>query len=154
MMNTLIPAPPGMPAWKRIMDWVLLILLVPALLLLFIVLALLIKLVSRGPVFFMQDRIGYRGKRFRLYKFRTMHCRADTEVHRQHIAHLIDSKVPMEKLDARGDSRLIPWGRIIRASGLDELPQLINVVKGEMSLVGPRPWSLDLLKLDSVCGLP
>lgn len=101
--------------------------------------AALMSVTSPGPIFFRQERVGYLGRRFRLYKFRTMHVGADTAGHQAHMAELINSGGPMKKLDAKGDSRLIPLGWIFRASGLDELPQIINVLKGEMSLVGPRP---------------
>jgi lipopolysaccharide/colanic/teichoic acid biosynthesis glycosyltransferase len=94
---------------------------------------------SPGPVFFRQERVGYRGRRFMLYKFRTMHVSADVSTHQAHFAELVKGNAPMLKLDSRGDSRLIPGGWLFRASGLDELPQIINVLRGEMSLVGPRP---------------
>jgi lipopolysaccharide/colanic/teichoic acid biosynthesis glycosyltransferase len=94
---------------------------------------------ARGPIFFRQERVGQRGRRFLLYKFRTMHATASTAPHQAHFSHLMTSNVPMQKLDARGDTRLIPGGWLLRASGLDELPQIINVLKGEMSIVGPRP---------------
>jgi len=64
---------------------------------------------------------------------------ADTAVHEAHMARLIETNGPMTKLDAHGDNRLIPCGRMLRAAGVDELPQLINVLRGEMSIVGPRP---------------
>jgi len=73
------------------------------------------------------------------YKFRTMFVRADTGVHREHFSKLIETNAPMAKIDGQRDSRLIPFGWILRATGLDELPQLFNVLKGEMSIVGPRP---------------
>jgi exopolysaccharide production protein ExoY len=74
-----------------------------------------------------------------LFKFRTMHVNAETRSHEDYFASLVRAEVPMTKLDAAGDSRLIPWGRFLRASGLDELPQIFNVLRGDMSLVGPRP---------------
>lgn len=96
-------------------------------------------MVSPGNVLFRQTRIGHGGKRFTIYKFRSMKLEALTEVHEAHVEHLIKSNLPMTKLDVAGDSRLIAGGCFIRSSGLDELPQLINVLRGEMSLVGPRP---------------
>jgi lipopolysaccharide/colanic/teichoic acid biosynthesis glycosyltransferase len=104
-----------------------------------LVMTILMKFVSPGPVFFQQERVGYLGKRFKCYKFRTMFAGSDAAIHRAHCEQLIGSNAPMVKMDAQGDSRLIHGGRLIRASGLDELPQLINVLRGEMSLIGPRP---------------
>jgi lipopolysaccharide/colanic/teichoic acid biosynthesis glycosyltransferase len=104
-----------------------------------LVLAALVKCVSRGPVLFRQDRVGYLGRRFVCYKYRSMKVNAPTDEHREHFIELMNSDEPMVKLDAKGDHRLIPFGSLIRAMGLDELPQLFNVLRGEMSLVGPRP---------------
>jgi exopolysaccharide production protein ExoY len=101
--------------------------------------ALMVKLVSPGPVLFKQERVGYGGRRFLCLKFRTMAVNADCGVHAGHVVRLMKSGRPMAKLDAVGDRRLIPGGWLLRACGLDELPQLINVLRGEMSLVGPRP---------------
>jgi lipopolysaccharide/colanic/teichoic acid biosynthesis glycosyltransferase len=104
-----------------------------------IVIACGIKIVSPGCVFFFQERIGYRGRRFKLFKFRSMKTNVETSSHEQHCVDLIKADRPMTKLDAAGDARIIPLGRLLRASGLDELPQIFNVLRGEMSLVGPRP---------------
>lgn len=97
------------------------------------------RLTSPGPILFRQERVGYRGERFRLFKFRTMHVGASTATHQAHFSELMKANVPMQKLDAPGDSRLVKGAWLLRASGLDELPQIINVLRGEMSLVGPRP---------------
>ena len=104
-----------------------------------IVVALWITLASKGPVIYWQERMGFRGKRFAMFKFRSMKVSAETESHESHFAHVIESDAPMTKLDAAGDSRLIPLGAFLRAAGLDELPQIFNVIRGEMSLVGPAP---------------
>jgi lipopolysaccharide/colanic/teichoic acid biosynthesis glycosyltransferase len=129
----------NLPLWKRMLDFGVIILMSPGLLLLGGGAALVVILGSRGPVLFRQRRVGYKGRAFTCYKFRTMHVGADTECHRGHTRQLIGSDAPMTKLDARRDPRLIPFGAALRATGLDELPQLINVIKGEMSIVGPRP---------------
>ncbi len=129
----------GLPAWKRMLDWIVILVLCPAFLLLGVALALLVKCGSRGPVLFRQRRIGYKGREFTLFKFRTMKEDAESESHREHFCQLMEAEVPMTKLDAQNDPRLIPLGCLLRATGLDELPQILNVVRGEMSFVGPRP---------------
>ncbi len=133
-----VPSVP-MPMWKRAIDVVLCLLALPVLGLFTLVGVIMMKLVSPGPIFFRQERIGYLGRSFMIYKFRTMKVGADTGIHRALTTELIGSNAPMMKMDARGDSRLLPGAKWIRASGLDELPQLINVLKGEMSFIGPRP---------------
>jgi len=127
------------PRWKRALDFFCIAVTAPAWAVVGSVVYLLVKVVSPGPAFFRQQRIGYRGKPFECFKFRTMVVNADTGVHQGHLAELISSNTPMTKLDAAGDRRLIPFGRVLRALGLDELPQLLNVLRGDMSLVGPRP---------------
>lgn len=109
---------------KRLMD---ILLVVPGLLLLlplFFALAVWIKLDSPGPVFFRQERIGRYGRPFCIFKFRTM---------------VVDAEQLGMRITASDDPRITRSGRFLRATKLDELPQLINVLKGEMSLVGPRP---------------
>jgi lipopolysaccharide/colanic/teichoic acid biosynthesis glycosyltransferase len=133
-----VPSVP-MPWGKRALDITFALLALPVLLVATLIMTFAMAIVSPGPVFFYQERIGYLGRRFRCYKFRTMFVGADTTVHRAYCEKLISSNSPWSKLDQAGDSRLIPGGRLIRASGLDELPQLINILRGEMSLIGPRP---------------
>ena len=127
------------PTWKRGSDILLVLLILPFVALLASLVYCWIQLVSPGAVLFRQTRIGRGGKPFTIYKFRSMSLKAPTNIHEAHVEHLIKSNKPMIKLDATGDSRLIKGGCLIRTSGLDELPQFINVLRGEMSLVGPRP---------------
>jgi lipopolysaccharide/colanic/teichoic acid biosynthesis glycosyltransferase len=127
------------PAWKRVLDLLCIAATFPGWLLVGAFVTALIKLTSKGPIFFRQQRIGYRGRPFWCLKFRTMKVDADVGVHQGHLARLIASDAPMTKLDTKGDSRLIPCGLLLRALGLDELPQILNILRGEMSLVGPRP---------------
>jgi lipopolysaccharide/colanic/teichoic acid biosynthesis glycosyltransferase len=129
----------AIPTWKRALDIVLIVAALPILLPLAILIALLIHKASPGPILFQQERVGFRGRGFMCLKFRTMHCGAETRTHQGHLQDLMTSDAPMTKMDAKGDSRIISGGRILRSSGLDELPQLLNVLKGDMSLVGPRP---------------
>ena len=131
--------PTSFPRWKRILDCTIVLLTLPVWLLLTVVVMVWIKMVSDGPVFYRQERVGYRGRPFMLFKFRTMHVNAETQTHEQHLARLIDENCPMQKLDVSGDSRVIRGGWMIRGAGLDELPQVFNVLLGEMTLVGPRP---------------
>ena len=129
----------ALPHWKRGIDIACCIVAMPVLALCALFMTILTKLVSPGPIFFRQDRIGYQGRRFKIYKFRTMVVSADTNVHQSYYKDLIQTNAPMTKLDSKGDKRLIPGGWLLRAAGLDELPQMINVLRGDMSLVGPRP---------------
>jgi exopolysaccharide production protein ExoY len=144
--NSKIPSAGGfamassqVPSWKRVLDVTCILLSLPLWLPVVIVLALWIKLASPGPILFRQERIGYRGRRFMILKFRTMKVNVETQSHEQYLEQLIHANRPMTKLDSSGDPRIILGGRLLRASGLDELPQLFNVLRGEMSLVGPRP---------------
>jgi lipopolysaccharide/colanic/teichoic acid biosynthesis glycosyltransferase len=88
------------------------------------VIAVWIKLDSRGPVFFLQERVGQFGRLFRIFKFRSM---------------IVDAEMRGSQITVSGDRRITRSGRLLRKYKLDELPQLFNVIKGEMSLVGPRP---------------
>jgi lipopolysaccharide/colanic/teichoic acid biosynthesis glycosyltransferase len=114
----------------------------------FIIVPLCIKLTSRGPVLFRQERVGQYGKNFIFLKFRSMYVNNDDNVHKKYVQDLIAGKVSGESA-ANGvgqkvykitnDTRVTPLGNILRKLSLDELPQFYNVLKGEMSLVGPRP---------------
>jgi exopolysaccharide production protein ExoY len=127
------------PRWKRILDLTVVLLSLPIWLILMVMVTVWIKAVSPGPIFYRQERVGYRRRRFMIFKFRSMKVNVETQTHERHLERLMQSNCPMTKLDASGDPRVIPFGRLLRATGLDELPQLFNVVRGEMSLVGPRP---------------
>jgi exopolysaccharide biosynthesis polyprenyl glycosylphosphotransferase len=102
---------------------------------LFLVIAILIKLGSKGPIFFTQERIGLRGRKFKLYKFRTMVVNAEDQLTRLKAMNEADG--PVFKI--KNDPRITRIGRFLRRTGMDELPQLMNVAKGDMSLIGPRP---------------
>ena len=114
---------------------------------LFVVIALLIKASSRGPVLFRQQRVGHYGRCFTFLKFRSMHMGNDPSVHKEYVTRLINGVAEQKPSSGNGqgvyklvnDRRITRVGKFLRKSSLDELPQLLNVLKGEMSLVGPRP---------------
>jgi exopolysaccharide biosynthesis polyprenyl glycosylphosphotransferase len=115
---------------------------------LFLVFGLAIKLTSEGPVLFKQERLGLYGKRFIFLKFRSMYANCDQTIHQNYIKGWINGKKSAPRSEREGeivtykmidDHRITPFGRFLRKTSLDELPQFINVLKGEMSLVGPRP---------------
>jgi lipopolysaccharide/colanic/teichoic acid biosynthesis glycosyltransferase len=122
---------------KRVMDLLVCLLSAPLILPLIAIIAVIVKFDSPGPVFFHQWRTGKHGRRFRMHKFRTMI--SDAEARKAEYAHLNELAWPDFKI--RDDPRVTRVGRILRRLSLDELPQLLNVLKGEMSLVGPRPTS-------------
>ncbi len=134
VLGSLIPNLPYM-ALKRVLDVLVVILALPVLIPLMVLLALLIKLDSSGPVLFIQDRVGFRGEIFSMAKFRTMHAR---EVKDHPDALREDS---MTKSD---DDRITRIGRILRKVRLDEIPQAWNILKGDMSWIGPRPEAISL----------
>lgn len=133
------PSRRRVPGWKASLDLTCILLLLPLWLPLMILLMLATRIASPGPIFYRQKRIGLGGRHFFIWKFRTMRLRAETQIHERYFENLMRVDCPMTKLDAYGDPRLAPLGRVLRASGLDELPQIFNVLQGEMSLVGPRP---------------
>jgi exopolysaccharide biosynthesis polyprenyl glycosylphosphotransferase len=120
---------------KRVLDVVISSVLLVALAPVFGIVAMLVKVTSPGPVFFAQSRLGYNKRRFKTYKFRTMGEDAENRI--GEIEHLNEVSGPVFKI--KNDPRVTPLGRLLRKSSIDELPQLFNVLKGEMSLVGPRP---------------
>ena len=138
-----LPSAHGLPkmrnpiswGWKRLFDWCVAALLLIVLSPLMFALAIMIRTYSPGPIFFTQWRVGERGKLFRILKFRSMIVDAE-KLHDQVMA---DQK-GLHK--CKDDFRVTPLGRWMRKYSLDELPQLLNVLRGEMSLVGPRPWAL------------
>ncbi len=119
------PESPALPRWKRIVDIALSLAVMPLLAIASLGIATVMALVSPGPLLYRQERVGCRGRRFMCFRFRTMHVAA--------------GRRNDEVLGRRPDERFIPGGWLLRASGLDELPQILNVLRGEMSLVGPRP---------------
>ncbi len=126
---------------KRTIDVLLAAVLLVVLTPLLALIAIAIRLDTRGPVLFRQERCG-RGRRpFMVLKFRTMHDGASPDAHRRYIAHLVSAGVDagpgLKKLT--GDPRITRVGRLLRKTSLDELPQLVNVLRGQMSIVGPRP---------------
>ncbi len=125
------------PLWKRVIDLVGALLLIILCLPVFVITIVLIKLVSPGPVFFKQIRTGYLGKSFHIWKFRTMHPNTDISLHANKIREEFENDLVLAKVE--NDPRIFPVGKFLRYSCVDELPQLFNVLKGEMSLVGPRP---------------
>jgi lipopolysaccharide/colanic/teichoic acid biosynthesis glycosyltransferase len=132
------------PVWKRTFDIAMSLFALLVLLPIFSLIAILVKTASPGPLLFKQKRVGWGGKVFNLYKFRTMTSDADSSIHQQYLSELMKScnqngnaGDPMTKLHQ--DTRIIKYGHFLRAAGLDELPQLFNVLMGQMSLVGPRP---------------
>jgi lipopolysaccharide/colanic/teichoic acid biosynthesis glycosyltransferase len=132
---------PSRPWWsysaacKRGLDLLLAVMGLVATLPLWLLISVAIKLDSPGPVFFMQERVGLKGRRFRFYKFRSMTDGADRL--KSQLVHLNEVGGPVFKV--RRDPRTTRVGRLLRRTSLDELPQLVNVIRGEMSLVGPRP---------------
>jgi len=124
---------------KQVMDFVLATVLLVILAVPMAMIALLVKLTSPGPVLFRQRRCGLNGRPFTMYKFRTM--TTDAEQRKAELAAFNEMSGPVFKMT--NDPRVTPLGRVLRRFSLDELPQLVNVIRGEMSLVGPRPLPVE-----------
>jgi exopolysaccharide biosynthesis polyprenyl glycosylphosphotransferase len=127
---------------KQVIDWVGALVLVTLTSWVFVVVSLLIKFTSPGPIFFRQQRSGLNGRPFTIFKFRTMV--SDAEQRKHELAAMNEMSGPVFKVTK--DPRITPIGRILRKFSIDELPQLLNVMRGEMSLVGPRPLPVDEVK--------
>ncbi len=128
--------------YKRVFDFVFAALALMLLAIPFLIIAALIKYSSKGPVFFRDTRIGKDGKPFKFYKFRTMYLNNDDAIHREFVSEFIkqngeEKKGRIKKIT--DDPRVTKVGNFLRKTSIDELPQLLNVLRGEMSLVGPRP---------------
>ncbi|MDZ7336952.1 MAG: sugar transferase [candidate division KSB1 bacterium] len=135
---------------KRILDITVALALLTIPLPLWLVIAAAIKLTSPGPVFYVADTVGKNGRVFRLYKFRTMRANNDESEHHRYLERFVERNEPytvIRREDGKeqrvykivDDKRVTVVGRILRSTGLDEAPQIINVLKGDMSMVGPRP---------------
>jgi lipopolysaccharide/colanic/teichoic acid biosynthesis glycosyltransferase len=135
---------------KEILDFLASVTLLACLSPLFLICAILIKIDSPGPVFYKQKRIGKGGKPFTFLKFRSMHYKADEKIHEEHVKNLMNGKAGLLSTGSPNersyklieDERVSRFGKFLRKFSIDELPQLINVLKGDMSLVGPRPHPL------------
>jgi lipopolysaccharide/colanic/teichoic acid biosynthesis glycosyltransferase len=142
------------PFWydtvKRILDIIVSLTVLVVFFPLWLLIAIAIKITSRGPILYVADTVGKDGKLFRLYKFRTMRADVDEDPHREYLARLVNGDehyTTLRRQDGSeqkiykivNDSRVTALGRTLRATGLDEAPQLLNVLRGEMSMVGPRP---------------
>ena len=130
---------------KRLIDITITSLFLPFLLVIYPLIVLLIYLIDGKPAIYKQERVGRKGKLFLLYKFRTMDILSNDEVHEKHYKNLSKRKAiepsltPNEPIRIENDDRITNIGKFLRKTSLDELPNLINVLKGEMSIVGPRP---------------
>lgn len=124
-------------AGKRIFDVAFCLLILPVILALMLVVGLAIRIDTPGPAIFFQERTGLHGRRFRMWKFRTMVSDADDL--KADLAHL--NILPAPDFKIIDDPRITRVGRFLRRTSLDELPQVVNVLRGEMALVGPRPTS-------------
>lgn len=136
--GSLLPNRPYMRI-KRAVDLTSSLILLPLLLPVFAIVAIMVKLSSEGPVFFLQERVGFRGKMFRMIKFRTM-----VNEHPHHDA-------PDGEITRSEDERITKVGRILRNYRIDELPQIINILKGDMSWIGPRPEAFQLSQWYGQC---
>ena len=139
--QSLISFNPGYLRTKRLLDIFFTVLILLPLCIIMLIVTMLVRLDSKGPAFFRQRRIGLNGKEFDLFKFRSMYVNCGDSVHREAIKQYMNGEAlnsdGLYKLV--GDPRVTRVGRFIRKTSIDELPQFFNVLRGEMTLVGPRP---------------
>jgi lipopolysaccharide/colanic/teichoic acid biosynthesis glycosyltransferase len=157
---------PGYLRTKRILDIVFTLLILLPLCIVMAILAVLIRIDSKGPIFFRQKRVGLDGVEFDMFKFRSMYVNADDSAHREVIKQYMNGETLNGKIDTENlyklvdDPRVTRIGRFIRKTSIDELPQFINVLRGEMTLVGPRPplpYEVEAYSLSDwmrLCGKP
>ena len=130
---------------KRLFDIAIVLIFSPILLTFAILISFVLLLKQGSPIFFVQNRVGKNNKLFKLYKFRTMEITAEEDFHKSHYLDLAKGKSirpnnsPLEPIRIENDDRITAVGRFLRKTSLDELPNVLNVINGDMSLVGPRP---------------
>ena len=130
---------------KRLFDIAIVLVFSPILLTFAILISFVLLLKQGSPIFFVQNRVGKNNKLFKLYKFRTMETTAEEDFHKSHYLDLAKGKsikpnnAPLEPIRIENDDRITAVGRFLRKTSLDELPNVLNVLFGDMSLVGPRP---------------
>ncbi|MAE33619.1 MAG: hypothetical protein CL493_04810 [Actinobacteria bacterium] len=130
---------------KYFIDYFLIVIIFPIFLIIFPLISLMILIFDSGPIIYSQKRVGLGGKEFSLYKFRTMDVSSDESVHEEHYKDLSSNKkiepslTPDDPIRIENDDRITKIGSILRKTSLDELPNLLNVLRGQMSFVGPRP---------------
>ena len=130
---------------KRLFDIVAILIFSPIAITIIVIISLILSIKQGFPVFFIQNRVGKNNKIFKLYKFRTMEVSAEEDFHKSHYLDLAKGKnvepsnSPLEPIRIENDDRITSLGAYLRKTSLDELPNILNVLKGDMSLVGPRP---------------
>ena len=130
---------------KRLFDIGIVLIFLPLLLPLTVIISTILFIIQGTPIIFIQNRVGKDNKIFKLYKFRTMEVTAAEDFHKSHYFDLAKGKTiepnnaPLEPIRIENDDRITSLGRILRRASLDELPNILNVIMGDMSLVGPRP---------------
>lgn len=131
--------------FKRLFDIVTILIFSPIFIPLIFIISLVLFIKQGLPIFFVQNRVGKNNKIFKLYKFRTMEVSAEEDFHKSHYLDLAKGKniepsnSPLEPIRIENDDRITSLGTLLRKTSLDELPNILNVLKGDMSLVGPRP---------------